>query len=289
MICSLVIKSPCNYKWYNTLIGAAILFPNHPYRLATASPYTVASYVAMYVLHVVAIYMYMHSCTFCSLTVQNNDRKELQEATQIAAEIAHLHFTIKKRAQLGKHLGIPSSKLHDIELKAMEMDNTKEAALTEIILYFLDNNQPIAPWATVMDIVENKMGMSVTDVYEDRVTGGDVSQLGSCVEAIDIQWILHQLEPSIPKIVAELVTHRTTADDGTELKCFLQDWISRKKEDATWHALIRKIATIDKQAAENIRTMRCPADQEQLQDTRGKTAQLICKCVAMIMLTLQIY
>ena len=37
-----------------------------------------------------------------------------------------------------------------------------------------------------------------------------------------------------------------------------------KKEDATWCALIRKIATIDKQAAKKILTMRCPdAVQEQ--------------------------
>ena len=152
----------------------------------------------------------------------------------------------------------------------MQKDDTKKEALTEIIRSFFDNNQLIATWAMIMDIVENKMGMSVTDVYENRVTEGVVSQLGSCVEEIDIQWILHQLEPSIPKIVAELVTHRTTADDRTELKCFLQDWISQKKEDATWCALIRKIATIDEQAAKKIRTIRCPADQEQ--DTTGKTA-----------------
>ena len=180
------------------------------------------------------------------------------------AKIVHLPFTIEKRAELGKHLGIPASMLLAIELTAMEKDNTKEAALTEIILYFLENNQLLASWAKIMDIVENKMGMSaMTD--ENRVTEIVVSQLGSCVEETDIQWILHQLEPaSIPNIVAKLVPHSTTADDRTELKCFLQDWISQKKEDATWYALIRKIAKIDKQAAKKIKTMRCPdADQEQ--------------------------
>ena len=88
------------------------------------------------------------------------------------AEIVHLHFTIKKQAELVKHLGIPSSTLHDIELKATKKDNTKETALTGIILYFFENNQLTASWATIMDIVENKMGMSLTDVYEDRVTEG---------------------------------------------------------------------------------------------------------------------
>ena len=189
------------------------------------------------------------------------------------AEIVDLDFTIKKRAQLGKHLGIPSSMLHTIELKAKKKVNTKEAALSEIILYFLDKNQPKASWATIIDIVENKMGMSLTDLYEGRVTEGVVlSQLDSCVEETDIQWILHQLEPSIPKISMVLVTAddcRPTADDRSTVKGFLQDWINHKKEDATWRALIRKIATIDEQAAEKIQTMKCPADQGQ--DTRGKT------------------
>ena len=210
---------------------------------------------------------------YFSITVQNDDQKESQEAqkvvAKIVAEIVHLHFTIKKRAQLGKHLGIPSSVLHDIELKAIEKDNTKETALTEIIQYFFDNNQMLATWATIVDIVENKMGMSLTDVYEDRVTEGVVSQLCSCVEETDIQRILHQLEPSIPKLAAVLVTHRRTADDRIELKCFLQDWISQMKEDATWCALKRKIATIDEQAAEKIKKMRC-SDADQEQDTRGK-------------------
>ena len=97
-------------------------------------------------------------------------------------EFVHLHFTIEKRAELGKHLGIPSSMLHAIELKAKKKDNTKEAALTEIVLYFLDNNQLLASLAKIMDIIENKMGMSVTD--EDRVTEGAVRQLGSCAEDI---------------------------------------------------------------------------------------------------------
>ena len=151
--------------------------------------------------------------------------------------------------------------LHTIELKAMEKDNTKEAALTEIIQYFFDNNRLFASWATIMDIVENKIGMSLTNVYEDRVTEGVVSQLGSCVEETDIQRILDQLEPSIPK----LVTRKTTADDRAELKRALQVWRCQKKEDATWCALIRKLSKIDEQAAKKIKTMRCPADQD-----RGK-------------------
>ena len=214
-----------------------------------------------------------------------------QKAPKIVAEIVHLHFTIKKRAELGKHLGIPSSMLHAIELKAMEKDNTKEAALTEIILYFLENNQLLASWAMIMDIIENKMGMSLTDVYEDRVTEGVVSQLGNCVEETDIERILHQLEPSIPKIVAALVMHRTTADSGAELKRALEDWISQwishKKEDATWYALIRKIATIDEQAAKKIQTMRCP-DADQEQNARGKT-QLIFKYMILLTLKLTCY
>ena len=191
------------------------------------------------------------------------------------SEIVHLQFTIKKQAQLGKHLGIPSSVLHDIEQNAMEKDNTKEEALTKIIRYYFDNNKLLASWATIMDIVENKMGMSVADEYEDRVTEGVVRQLGNCVEETDIQWILQQIEPaSIPRIVATLLTHRTTAGDRAEPEHALKDWISHKKEDATWYAFIKKIATIDKQAARKIITMRCPADHQE-QNTAGKTR--LCK------------
>ena len=93
----------------------------------------------------------------------------------------------------------------------------------------------------------------------------------------DIEKILDQLKPSIPKIVVMLVTRKKPADDRAALKGFLQDWISHKKEDATWRELIRKIETIDEQAAKKIKTMRCPADQEQDNIGVNTICKFVCK------------
>lgn len=121
------------------------------------------------------------------------------------AEIVHLPFSIKIRTEFGKQLGLTSVTLRDIELQAMEKTNTKEAALTEIINHWFDMNQS-ASYATIVDVLENKMGMSLADAYEKHVQESAVSQLGSCVEEADIEKILNQLGESIPQFVAQLVT-----------------------------------------------------------------------------------
>ena len=175
----------------------------------------------------------------------------------IVAEIVHLPFSIKKRTELGKQLGLTSVTIRDIELQAMEKTNTKEVALTEIINHWFDMNQS-ASYATIVDVLENKMSMSLADAYEERMQGA-VSQLGSCVEEADIDKILNQLGGSIPQFVTQLVTQRSNTDnDRAELQAFLKDWINNRKDDATWNMLLRKLEAIDVEAAKKIRLMRCP-------------------------------
>lgn len=175
----------------------------------------------------------------------------------IVAEIVHLPFSIKKRTEFGKQLGLTSITLHDIELQAMEKTNTKETALTEIINFWFDMNQS-ASYATIVDILENKMGMSLADAYEKRMQEDAVSQLGSCVEEAEIEEILNQLGESIPEFVTQLVMQRSTDDDRAELQAFLKNWIKSRKQDATWNMLLRKLEAIDVEAAKKIKLMRCP-------------------------------
>ena len=114
----------------------------------------------------------------------------------------------------------------------------------------------------MVDILENKMGMRLYE-YEDQVTKGVVSQLGSCVEKTDIEQILTQLKTYLPELVADLVTKRSTDDNEAKMRRFLKSWIDSKKEDATWIALIGIIEKINEEAARKITAMRCPAEVEQ--------------------------
>ena len=180
----------------------------------------------------------------------------------VVDEIVHLPFTTKKRIELGKHLGIPSKTLRMMELKGIgSYSHSKKPVLTEMIEFWFERDKS-ASLAAMVDILENKMGMRL-DKYEDRVTKGVVSQLGSCVEETDIEQILTQLKKYLPKLVAGLVTEKSTDDNRTKMRRFLETWIVSNKEDATWSALIGRIGKINKEAARKILAMRCPAGVEQ--------------------------
>ena len=214
----------------------------------------------------------------------------------VVDEIVHLPFATKKRIELGKHLGIPSKTLRMMELKGIEnYSHSKKPVLTEMIEFWFERDKS-ASLVAMMDILENKMGMRL-DEYEDRVTKGVVSQLGSCVEETDIEQIVTELKTYLPELIAGLVTENSTDDDRTKMRRFLETWtqlkkyllklvaglvtenstdddddemsrflvtwIDSNKEDATWSALIGRIGKINKKAASKIETMRCPAKVEQ--------------------------
>ena len=195
-------------------------------------------------------------------TAANGAKQQLQEMNDVVDEMVHLSFPTKKRIELGKHLGIPSKILHMMELKAIRNNShNKKSILTEMINFWFERDKS-ASLAAMMDILENKMGMRL-DEYEDRVTKGVVSQLGSCVEETDFEQILTQLKTYLPELVADLVTKRSTDDNEAKMRRFLKSWIDSNKEDATWIALIGIIEKINEEAARKITAMRCPAEVEQ--------------------------
>ena len=188
----------------------------------------------------------------------NGAEQQSQDVNDVVDEIVNLSFPTKKRIELGKHLGIPSKTLHMMEEKAIRNNShSKKSVLTEMIKYWFERDKS-ASLAAMVDILENKMGMRL-DEYEDRVTKGVVSQLGSCIEETDIEQILTELRKHLPKLVASLVTKGSTDDNRAKMRRFLKYWIDYKKEDATWIALIEKIEKINKEAARKIKAMRCPA------------------------------
>ena len=181
-----------------------------------------------------------------------------QEVNDVVDEIVHLPFPTKKRIELGKHLGIPSQTLHMMEEKAIRNNShSKKSVLTEMIKFWFERDKS-ASLAAMVDILENKMGMKL-DEYKDRVTKGVVSQLGSCIEETDIEQILIRISKYLPKLVAGLVTKRSTGDNKAKMRRFLKSWMVSNKEDATWIALIGRIEKINKEAAKKIKAMRCPA------------------------------
>lgn len=200
-------------------------------------------------------------CVHCT-TAADGAKQQLQEMNDVVDEIVHLSFPTKQRIELGKHLGIPSKTLHMIEEKAITNNShSKKSILTEMVKYWFERDKS-ASLAAMMDILENKMGMRLYE-YEDRVTKGVVSQLGSCVKKTDIEQILTQLTTYLPELVASLVTERSTGNNRTKMRRFLKSWIMCKKEDATWIALIGRIEKINEEAARKIKAMRCPAQVKQ--------------------------
>ena len=201
-------------------------------------------------------YLYCLHCTIIAAEQQS------QEVNDVVDEIAHLPFLTKKRIELGRHLGIPSKTLHMMEEKAIRNNShTKKSVLTEMVKFWFERDKS-ASLAAMVDILENKMGMRL-DEYDDQVTKGVVSQLGSCVEETDIKQILTQLRKYLPELVAGLVTERSTDDNRAKMRRFLKSWKDSKNEDATWIALIERIEKINKEAARKIRAMRCPAEIEE--------------------------
>ena len=181
-------------------------------------------------------------------------------------ELLNINFPKEKRTEFGKHLGIPSEDLYDIELRAIDNDDPKRAALTEMIYYWYVR-KPAPSLATIMDILEHKMDMDLA-WYKVRMSKGTVSQLGSCVTKEDLDELIRTLGLDLVDIskLAQKLNIEEAIDyepqygyDRTrsQLRHLLEKWISKDKENATWGLLIRKMGLIDKVAAKRIQTMRC--------------------------------
>ena len=180
----------------------------------------------------------------------------IPEKRKIVEELLNIkNFPKEKRTEFGKHLGIPSEDLYHIELRAIDKDDPKRAALTEMIYYWYERKR--APsLAALMDILECKMGMDLA-WYEDCMSKGTVSQLGSCVKEADFDKLIRELQINhvdTSKLAEKL---NVVSSAVPQLQHLLEKWISNDMGNATWGLLIRKVGSFDKEAAKKIKAMRC--------------------------------
>ena len=208
--------------------------------------------------------------------------------TEILAEITPLPFPIKKRAELGRHLGIPCIKLHQIEQQALESpDDAKETALKNIVYHWFDRDKS-ASYATMMSIIFERMEnhRDYAAAYEESVVKGDIEIYGCCVTKADIPQILdHILIPAtsskIPEI-AQILKVEEPAEEveiSTKLQLILESSLHQKKDNATWKSLVKNMEAIDPNAALNIKQFRSqPNDQPGHEETRrrARTGTLVC-------------
>ena len=200
----------------------------------------------------------MHNL-FCQLYIG------IPEQRKIVNELLNIDFPKEKRTEFGKHLGIPSEDLYDIELQAIDKDDSKRAALTEMICYWYERKRT-PTLAAIMDILEHKMDMDLA-WYKDRMRKGTVSQLGSCVKEEDFDELIGALGLNLVDTsklakklnIKEAVDYEPHSYDKTrsQLQDLLKTWIINEKENATWGLLIRKMISIDLEAAKKIKAMRC--------------------------------
>ena len=181
----------------------------------------------------------------------------IPEQRKIVNELHKVTFPKEKRTEFGKHLGIPSDDLYDIELRAIYKDDPKRAALTEMIYYWYER-QRAPSLAALMDILEHKMDMDLA-WYKDRMREGKVSQLGRCVEEEDFDELIKEFGQNLVDTskLAEKLNIGETIDyepnnygkTQSQLRHLLKIWINKEKENAIWGLLVRKMQLIDKEAA----------------------------------------
>ena len=203
-------------------------------------------------------------CPFIDATGLSQKNRDFE--TEILAEIISLPFPIEKRAELGRHLGIPTIKLHQIEQLALDNLYPKETALKEMIYLWFDREKS-ASYAKIMGIIYEKME-NHTDyaaAYGKSVMQGDTQVWGCCVTEADIQKILdHILTPATrPRIaeanVAQIFNVQETRDEphlDRRLQLILNSWLLQERDNATWKNLVRNTKAVDQDAASRIEELR---------------------------------
>ena len=188
--------------------------------------------------------------------------------TEILAEIIPLSFPIEKRTELGRHLGIPSITLHQIEQEALENPYSKETALQKIIYCWFDREKS-ASYATIMSIIFEKLEnhTNYVSAYRESVIQVNVKLLGCCVTVADIPRILdHILTPEtesrIAKVnVAQIFKLNVKEPGETQLyakmQLILKSWLRQEKDNATWKNLVKNMEAVDKDAAMRVKNLQC--------------------------------
>ena len=212
---------------------------------------------------------------------------------EILAEIIPLPFPIEKRAELGRHLGIPSIKLHQIEQQALESPYPKETALEKIIYHWIDRDNT-ASYATIMSIIFEKMEnhTEYASAYEESVMQGDVIRWGCCVTEADILEILdHILTPAtssriaLAEInVAQIFNVDEPEELAQDLQLILMSWLHQEKDNATWKNLVKKMEAVDQDAAMRIKELQCNKFDECSPQRRPHTSAISVCILAIIII-----
>lgn len=186
----------------------------------------------------------MHITTFYSYLTHAED---IQFQMGIVAEIARLPFSISKRIEFGKRLGIPFNHIYDIEQQAADKKNTKEASLTEMVHYWFTND-PFASFTKVNGILL-EIGFNEHLENEYRRREADLLKMGSTAEKVDIDVIVCTVGGDVSATDLENaleveVDYGENENEGAKLRNVLEAWIDTRKEDATWSALVRAMSEV---------------------------------------------
>lgn len=146
-------------------------------------------------------------------------------------------FSMINRMLLGKELDLPQSKLESIELEASRKSNPKEAALTMMISYWLDEVEG-ASLMKLADTLDNKLEMDSTAsgirmlIGDTPVEEGDIDAIVRVLDTTDLGTFSNQLDISI--------SEQPSSGDGGRQEV-LKKWLRKKKEGATWNKLVQSL------------------------------------------------
>ena len=147
--------------------------------------------------------------------------------------IDHLPLTITKRLKLGKKLGIPPSKLREIEVEALKDQKQRKAtALRKMIDYWFENN-PKANYKNFLIILssDQEYFLSTEQQYTPQ------KLIGKVVSSTQIlREILKKLYPDFT------LRARNTeeAPDNQDKWSAVDNWI-RQRHACTWSELLDKL------------------------------------------------
>lgn len=205
--------------------------------------------------------MHVTTCEH-SFHISHARAEDVQFQMGIVAEIARLPFSICKRIEFRKCLGIPFNHIYDIEQQAVDKKNTKEASLTEMVHYWFTNDPSAS--ITKMNGILLEMGFNEHLENECRRREADLLKMGSTAENMDIEVIVCTVERDVSATDLENaleveVDYGENEDERARLRDVLEAWIDTRKEDATWSALVRAMSEVSdaaQRAALNIREWR---------------------------------
>ena len=148
--------------------------------------------------------------------------------------INNLPLTISKRLKLGKKLGIPPSKLREIESKALKEPKQRKAiALRKMIDYWFENNRKAnyEGFLNILSSDEEYLPSTEQHYSPQELIGKD---------APPTQQMQETLEKWYPDCVSEARTLEEAPDTPDKWSA-ISDWIKKRQTCGTWSDLLDKL------------------------------------------------